>query len=133
MALEKSPEWPTLTRNYLEGRTVAFFCYGNEAGTKLMKRDDEDPRLPTVRSAMPMERNRRAGRALVGRTHGRGSGLGYQPPRHGLADARLAWRDLRMRIGRARRGSSAAIQQAQGLNQDATLKPKQSEARRYPR
>jgi hypothetical protein len=32
MALEKSPEWPTLTRNYLEGRTVAFFCYGNELG-----------------------------------------------------------------------------------------------------
>jgi hypothetical protein len=27
-ALEKSPQWQELTRNHLEGRTAAFFCYG---------------------------------------------------------------------------------------------------------
>jgi hypothetical protein len=28
-ALEKSPLWQELTKNHLEGRTAAFFCYGN--------------------------------------------------------------------------------------------------------
>jgi hypothetical protein len=29
MALEHSPEWEQLSRNHLEGRTAAFFCYGD--------------------------------------------------------------------------------------------------------
>jgi hypothetical protein len=29
MALEHSPEWKDLSRNHLEGRTAAFFCYGD--------------------------------------------------------------------------------------------------------
>ena len=36
MALEKSPQWQALSQNHLEGRTAAFFCYGdggaNETG-----------------------------------------------------------------------------------------------------
>jgi hypothetical protein len=34
-ALEKSPLWQQLTRNHLEGRTAAFFCYGNEGADEL--------------------------------------------------------------------------------------------------
>lgn len=31
-ALERSPQWQELTRNHLEGRTAAFFCYGGQGG-----------------------------------------------------------------------------------------------------
>ena len=34
-ALERSPLWAELTRNHLEGRTAAFFCYGNGGGSEL--------------------------------------------------------------------------------------------------
>lgn len=30
MKLEHSPEWPQLSGNHLEGRTAAFFCYGDD-------------------------------------------------------------------------------------------------------
>ena len=32
MALEHDPQWPELSVNHLEGRTAAFFCYGDEGG-----------------------------------------------------------------------------------------------------
>jgi multimeric flavodoxin WrbA len=35
MALERSPAWETLSRNHLEGRTAAFFCYGDGGGDEL--------------------------------------------------------------------------------------------------
>ncbi|MEZ4409181.1 MAG: NAD(P)H-dependent oxidoreductase [Polyangiales bacterium] len=38
MALERSPAWEALSRNHLEGRTAAFFCYGDGGGDEL---DDE--------------------------------------------------------------------------------------------
>jgi len=31
-ALERSPQWQELTSNHLEGRTAAFFCYGDQGG-----------------------------------------------------------------------------------------------------
>jgi hypothetical protein len=34
-ALEKSLQWQELTRNHLEGRTAAFFCYGNLGANEL--------------------------------------------------------------------------------------------------
>ena len=34
-ALEKSPLWRELTKNHLEGRSAAFFCYGNEGANEL--------------------------------------------------------------------------------------------------
>src|SRR3954462_13588723 len=34
-ALEKSLQWQELTRNHLEGRTAAFFWYGNLAANEL--------------------------------------------------------------------------------------------------
>ncbi len=43
MALEKSDEWKGLTRNHLEGRTAAFFSYGDGGGDEMG--DDERPRL----------------------------------------------------------------------------------------
>jgi multimeric flavodoxin WrbA len=38
MKLEKSPEWEKLSQNHLEGRTAAFFTYGDGGGDEL---DDE--------------------------------------------------------------------------------------------
>ena len=35
MALERSPEWSTLSVNHLEGRTAALFCYGDGGGDEL--------------------------------------------------------------------------------------------------
>jgi hypothetical protein len=34
-ALEKSPMWRDLTKNHLEGRSAAFFCYGNVGADEL--------------------------------------------------------------------------------------------------
>jgi hypothetical protein len=44
-ALEKSPQWQELTRNHLEGRTAAFFCYGNLGADEL----DSDRRPKILR------------------------------------------------------------------------------------
>lgn len=35
MALEQTPEWQELSINHLEGRTAAFFCYGDGGGDEL--------------------------------------------------------------------------------------------------
>jgi hypothetical protein len=35
IALERSPEWAELSRNHLEGRTAAFFCYGDEGADEI--------------------------------------------------------------------------------------------------
>jgi multimeric flavodoxin WrbA len=35
MALEKTDAWKELSLNHLEGRTAAFFCYGDEGGNEL--------------------------------------------------------------------------------------------------
>jgi multimeric flavodoxin WrbA len=34
-ALERTPQWRELTRNHLEGRSAAFFCYGDAGGDEL--------------------------------------------------------------------------------------------------
>ena len=41
--LEHSPEWEALSVNHLEGRTAAFFCYGDGGGDEID--DDGRPRL----------------------------------------------------------------------------------------
>lgn len=55
---------------------------------------------------------------------------GHEPPSHHLADARLYWRDLRLRAGMPREGSSPDEQRVAGLNQDTTWTPKKSEGER---
>jgi len=35
--LERSPEWESLSQNHLEGRTAAFFCYGDGGGDELTR------------------------------------------------------------------------------------------------
>src|SRR6185503_4931310 len=35
IALERSPEWEQLSQNHLEGRSAAFFCYGDAGGDEL--------------------------------------------------------------------------------------------------
>jgi hypothetical protein len=52
---------------------------------------------------------------------------GYEPPKHRFADARLGWREIRMRLGHPPEGSSPAAQQELGLNRDATLHPSRGE------
>lgn len=61
---------------------------------------------------------------------GRFRAYGYEPPGHRIAEAKLAWRDLRMRFGLPPAGSSPAVQKAENLNRDVTLRPKASEADR---
>lgn len=53
--------------------------------------------------------------------------FGYEPPGKFWREAKLAWRDVRMRMGHPVEGSSPAKQQEMGLNQDATLRPGRSE------
>jgi len=36
IALERSPEWKALSLNHLEGRSAAFFCYGDGGGDELL-------------------------------------------------------------------------------------------------
>jgi multimeric flavodoxin WrbA len=45
MQLERSPEWKELSQNHLEGRTAAFFCYGDQGGAEV----DEDGRPKILR------------------------------------------------------------------------------------
>lgn len=52
---------------------------------------------------------------------------GFEPPPFRLEEFRLAWRDLRMRVGAPRKKSSPKKQQQEGLNEDAVLRPSDSE------
>lgn len=61
---------------------------------------------------------------------GRWRAYGYEPPGRHWADAKLAWRDVRMRIGKAPDASSPRIQDELGLNQDAVLSRRKSEGER---
>ena len=192
MALERSPEWETLSVNHLEGRTAGFFCYGDEGANeigpdgrpaKLRRKhwfdperepfaDERDAYAPlvwqcrysglevpdtlwrycTTGKGRPYGESQSedmvddtsfmaafdawtdAFAAFVGAKGkvepGRWRAFGYEPPGHRWADAKLAWRDVRMRLGRAPAGSSPAAQEALGLNQDAVLSRHKSEGER---
>ncbi len=43
MQLEKSPQWKEMSANHLEGRTAAFFCYGDAGGDEMG--EDGRPKL----------------------------------------------------------------------------------------
>ncbi len=45
MRLEHSPEWDDLSQNHLEGRTAAFFCYGDDGANEV----DDDGRPKKLR------------------------------------------------------------------------------------
>lgn len=188
MKLEHSRDWEKLSVNHLEGRTAAFFCYGDAGGDELdangrpkILRHKEwfDPRHEPFEdmrdSYAPLVWQCRYGgievpgglwryaefgvgekysdnqaEHLPQRTDvlaefdawsnafaahvaakgkippGRYRAFGYNPPGHRLRDVRLGWRDVRMRLGVPREGSSPEKQQAAGLNQDRTLHPKRS-------
>lgn len=68
MQLELSPQWPELSINHLEGRTAAFFCYGDGGGDEL----DADGRPKILRhkeyfdpADEPFENNRDAYAPIV--------------------------------------------------------------------
>jgi multimeric flavodoxin WrbA len=190
MALEHTDQWAELSRNHLEGRTAAFFAYGDDGADeigpdgrpKLLRRKEwfdpaaepfSDSRLayaplvwqcrysgvevpddlwagevsgagrhysdnqaenmvdePEVMAAFDRWSDRFAGHvAAKGKVRpGRWRAAGYEPPGHALQDARLAWRDIRMRFGHPPPESSPATQQREGLNQDVTRHPGRSEA-----
>lgn len=61
---------------------------------------------------------------------GRWRAYGYEAPTHRWADAKLAWRDVKMRVGHAPEGSSPRAQDELGLNQDTVLSRHKSEGER---
>ena len=189
MLLEHSPEWDQLSLNHLEGRTAAFFCYGDGGGDELDS--SGRPRILMHKQYFPVEEEpfenmRDAYAPLVwqcryggvevpdalwtyiefgkdkkysdnqaedmvqdavvmrsfddwvsrfadfvgrkGKVHpGKYRAYGHRAPGHLLKEAKLAWRDLRMRIGVPPRGSSPAEQQELNLNRDRTLTPGKGE------
>lgn len=187
MKLEHSPEWEELSVNHLEGRTAAFFCYGDGGGDeldatgrpkKLRHKEWFDPerepfgngrdafapfvwqcrysgievpdalwRYEEFGKQKPYSDNQaedidnmtfarfdawcaefaRHVEAKGKVPPGRWRAAGYEPPRHRWADAKLKWRDLRMRAGHAPHGSSPDIQEREDLNQDVTWKPERHE------
>jgi hypothetical protein len=195
MQLERSPQWEQLSRNHLEGRTAAFFCYGDGGGDEIDKtgrprglrqkswfdpekepfRDDRDSYAPLVWQCRysgievpdALWRYTEFGKGekysenqaehLQGRPHvlaefdawvdgfaahvrakgrvppGKYRAFGYKPPGHRLRDVQLGWRDVRMRVGAPRKGSSPQKQQAAGLNRDVTLQPGRSAQRQVRR
>lgn len=192
MALERSPEWHALSKNHLEGRTAAFFAYGDAGANeldasgrpaKLAHRDWFDPdaepfederaafaplvwqcrysgievpdalfRYAEFGSGKPYADNqaeRLQDEAELGRVFGdwvqafvrhvaaKGKvppgehrAYGHEAPPFRWDELKLAVRDVRLRLGVAPAGSSPRVQQERGINQDATLRPKASEAKR---
>ena len=188
MKLEHSEEWKDLSVNHLEGRTSAFFCYGDAGGDeidadgrpKVLKHKDYfDPDKEPFRSmrdayaplvwqcryggievpdnlwryeeigknqkysdsqAEDMASNEQflcafddwassfqvfvgeKGKVLPGKYRA----FGYEAPGHKIADAKLLWRDLKMRAGHAPDNSSPRLQNDLGLNHDSTFSPKKS-------
>jgi len=53
--------------------------------------------------------------------------FGYEPPAKRWDEVKLWWRSMMMRTGHAPEGSSPAVQDDRGLNQDVTLHPLKSE------
>jgi hypothetical protein len=64
---------------------------------------------------------------------GRYRAYGRETPGHLLQDAKLLWRDIRMRAGVPLRDSSPARQQELGLNEDQTWSPRESEGEKIRR
>lgn len=196
MKLEKTEEWKGLSKNHLEGRTAAFFCYGDGGGDELDETgrpkvlahkswfSPADEPFANMRDAYaplvwqcryggvevpdalwqylemgrgkPYSENQAEHMAsdpadplgamdhfaakVVAHVTAKGKvqpgahrAYGYQPPGHLVADAHLAWREIRMRFGRPRPGSSPARQQEAGLNADVTLAPKEPEGKKIRR
>lgn len=189
MALERSPEWKELSLNHLEGRTAAFFCYGDGGGDELddhgvpkvlrhrayfnpaeepfeNMRDSYAPlvwqcryggvEVPDIlwkycefgqgkkyseNQAEDMAQNSAVLEAFDSWTDafavfigskgkvrsGKYRAFGYDAPKHRIADAKLFWRDIKMRAGFPTEGSSPAEQQKMGINIDQTWLPQKSE------
>lgn len=180
MKLEHEPLWQSLSLNHLEGRTAAFFIYGDDAAEERYAdgrpvylthpryfdpaaepyRDLRDTYAPLVwqcrfsgvevpdalwrfeffGKGRKYSENQaehmatepgffeafdawtdRFGQYVAekGKVRpGKYRAAGYQPPPHRWADLKLKWRELRMRTGHPREGSSPARQQEAGLNAD---------------
>lgn len=188
MKLEHSEEWKELSLNHLEGRSAAFYCYGDGGGDeidsngrpKILQHPEyfnpEEEPFENMRNAYApfvwqcryggievpdslwryfefgngkkysdnqaehmitykdllkdfdnwtesfIETVRQKGKVKPGKYRA----YGYKAPRHLWKDIKLQVREKRMGMGIPRKHSSPAKQQKLGLNQDATLKPKES-------
>lgn len=189
MALEHQPEWDELSLNHLEGRTAAFFCYGDEGADELETTGhpkklrhkswfdpDQEPFEDMRQTFAPLVwQCRYSGIEVPDRLWlyattgagvpysdsqaedmigdlpfldafdtwtdrfassvgdkgkvepGRYRAYGYEAPGHRWADVKLKWREWRMELGAAPRGSSPKAQADLGLNKDASLSAKKSE------
>lgn len=189
MKLEHTAEWETLSQNHLEGRTAAFFAYGDGGGDELdgagrpkilrhpqyFNPDAEpfadmrdayaplvwqcryggvevpDPLWRYVEFGLGKKYSDNQAEDIAAEPHvytefdawvtqfesfvqhkgkvepGQYRAYGYKAPSHRWADIKLKWREIRMGVGLPPADSSPAVQQKQGLNDDATLHPKQGE------
>ena len=64
---------------------------------------------------------------------GRYRAYGHEAPGHKWADAKLKWREFRMKMGAPPADSSPAAQEHLGLNRDATLSPQTGEGEKLRR
>ena len=188
MALEHKPEWKELGLNHLEGRTCAFFVYGDHAMDERKpdmrpiylshpgyfdpsqeppgRRETYEPlvwqcRFSGVEVPDALWRYERFGagrkysdnqaedmardeeflarfdawtddfsafvRAKGKVPPGKYRAYGYEPPKHRWADAKLWWRDRRMRLGFPKQGTSPEKQRDLGLNRDDRIDPAKGE------
>lgn len=89
--LEHAPEWDDLSQNHLEGRTAAFFCYGDDGANEV----GEDGRPKKLRTRRGFRRRRSRSRTC---------GMRMRPSCGSAGTA--AWR-CRTRSGGTRRAAPA--------------------------
>jgi hypothetical protein len=193
--LERASAWRELSQNHLEGRTAAFFCYGDGGGDELD--DDGRPKLlrhpayfdparepfadmrdtfaplvwqcrysgvevpdrlwryiefgqgkpysenqaeHMVQETSPIAELDAFTKELVRFVSVKGKvepgtyrAFGHRAPGHLWRDLKLAVREVRLRIGKPRPGSSPERQQRWGLNRDITLHPGEGLGRKVRR
>ena len=78
MALEHTELWKELSINHLEGRTAGFFCYGDKGGDEMDENNIPKALLHKNYFEGDKEaiRERRQGKAPLGRQCGMGGGRG---------------------------------------------------------
>jgi multimeric flavodoxin WrbA len=192
MKLEHTEEWKAMSINHLEGRTAAFFCYGDEGGDemdaegrpKVLRHKhyfnpDEEPfdnerdayapqvwqcRYGGIEVPDPLWKHCTSGKGKKYSDNqaedvvrdsefmhtfdqwtrefatfvqakgkippGKWRAYGFKRPFSPIQELKTGIRSWRLRFGHPPKDSSPYIQQHEGLNQDATLHPKEGEGKK---